>query len=60
MDLAYTPEQQEFRAEVRSWLEANVPRQPLRSFDTREGFEEHRRWESQLRASARNSCCSGV
>ncbi len=50
MDLAYTPEQQEFRAEVRSWLEANVPREPLRSFDTREGFEEHRAWESRLHA----------
>ncbi len=50
MDLAYTPEQQEFRAEARSWLEANVPREPLRSFDTREGFEEHRRWESRLHA----------
>ncbi len=50
MDLAYTPEQQEFRAEVRGWLEASVPKTPLRSFDTREGFEEHRGWESRLHA----------
>lgn len=50
MDLSYTPEQDAFRAEVRSWLEAHVPPEPLGSFDTREGFEEHRRWERELHA----------
>ena len=42
MDLTYTPEQQAFRAEARSWLAANVPAEPLPSFDTAEGFQAHR------------------
>lgn len=50
MDLAYTDEQKRFRAEARAWLEANVPREPLASFDTREGFESHRAWERRLNA----------
>jgi hypothetical protein len=29
MQLTYTPEQQAFRAEVRAWMETNVPREPL-------------------------------
>jgi alkylation response protein AidB-like acyl-CoA dehydrogenase len=29
MDFSYTPEEQAFRAELRAWLKANVPRQPL-------------------------------
>jgi len=48
VDLRYTPEEEAFRAEARAWLEANVPREPLRSFDTAEGFEEHRAWERRL------------
>jgi alkylation response protein AidB-like acyl-CoA dehydrogenase len=48
MDLSYTPEQDAFRAEVRAWLAAHVPREPLASFDTKEGFEAHRRWEHTL------------
>jgi alkylation response protein AidB-like acyl-CoA dehydrogenase len=48
MDLTFTPKQQAFRAEVRAWLEANVPRQRLVSYDTREGFEQHREWERKL------------
>jgi alkylation response protein AidB-like acyl-CoA dehydrogenase len=50
MDLSYTPEQDAFRREVRSWLEAHVPSEPLPSFDTAEGFEAHRRWEHELNA----------
>jgi alkylation response protein AidB-like acyl-CoA dehydrogenase len=50
MDLTYTPAERAFRAEARAWLEVNVPREPLRSFDTREGFEEHRAWERELDA----------
>jgi len=50
VDLHYSPRQQAFRAEVRAWLEANVPREPLASFDTREGFEAHRAWERKLHA----------
>ena len=48
MDLAYTPRQQAFRAEVRAWLAANLPSEPLASYDTREGFEQHREWERKL------------
>lgn len=48
MDLQYTAEQQAFRAEVRAWLEANVPAEPLKSFDTDEGFQQHRAWERTM------------
>lgn len=48
MDLQFTPEQQAFRAEVRQWLQDNVPCQPLESFDTEAGFEAHRQWEKKL------------
>ncbi|MBT5005554.1 MAG: acyl-CoA dehydrogenase [Halieaceae bacterium] len=48
MDLSYTDEQQAFREEVRSWLEANAPAQALQSFDTELGFEQHREWEATL------------
>ncbi|EQB13569.1 acyl-CoA dehydrogenase [Novosphingobium lindaniclasticum] len=51
MDLSYTPEQQAFRAEVRAWLEAHVPAEPLEHFDaTRGGFEAHREWERTLKS----------
>lgn len=48
MELTYTSEQHAFRAEVRAWLKDNLPRQPLASYDTREGFEQHRAWEATL------------
>ncbi|MCP5018612.1 MAG: acyl-CoA dehydrogenase [Ketobacter sp.] len=48
MDLNYTPEQIAFRYEVRDWLQANVPPTALKSFDTAEGFEQHRQWEQTL------------
>jgi alkylation response protein AidB-like acyl-CoA dehydrogenase len=48
MNLTFTPEQQAFRAEVRDWLHEHVPRKPLASYDTREGFEQHRAWEAML------------
>ena len=48
MDLSYTPQQQAFRKEARAWLEANVPKEPLPSFDTQEGSERHRAWEHLL------------
>lgn len=48
MDLTYTPAQQAFRAQVRAWLKANVPQERLKSYDTREGFEQHRQWEAKL------------
>jgi alkylation response protein AidB-like acyl-CoA dehydrogenase len=48
VDLDYTPEQTRFRAEIRAWLAAHVPAEPLPSFDTAEGFEAHRAWERTL------------
>ena len=48
MRLQYTDRQRAFRQEVRTWLEANVPKAALPSFDTEEGFEAHRRWERKL------------
>ena len=46
-----------FRAEVRDWLAAHVPAEPLPSVDTAEGFELHREWEREL-AAARLSVVS--
>jgi alkylation response protein AidB-like acyl-CoA dehydrogenase len=48
MDLSYTPEQQAFRDEVRTWLVANVPKPPLDSPGTPDGFAAHRDWERKL------------
>ena len=48
MDLNYTPAQQAFRVEVRDWLRSHVPSEAFASYDTREGFEQHRRWEATL------------
>ena len=48
MDLTYTPAQKAFRAQVRAWLKDNVPKERLKSYDTREGFEQHRLWEAKL------------
>ena len=50
MDLTYTPEQQDFRSEVRAWLKGHVPAEPLEHFDaSRDGFEAHRAWERTLK-----------
>ncbi len=48
MDLAYTDAQKAFRDEIRNWLAANVPQQALKTFDTEEGFQQHREWEAKL------------
>lgn len=50
MDLAYTPEQDAFRAEVREWLAAHVPAEPLVTLECREGYDQHVAWERQLAA----------
>ena len=50
MDLAFTDEQEAFRAQARSWLERNIPDAPLASMDSAEGFEQHRAWERTLHA----------
>jgi alkylation response protein AidB-like acyl-CoA dehydrogenase len=48
VDLTWSPTEQAFREECRSWLEANVPAEPLPSGDTREGFFLHVEWEKRL------------
>jgi len=48
MDLTFTAKEEAFRQEARTWLEAHVPRPPLPSMDTAEGFQAHREWERTL------------
>ena len=48
MDLTHAPADEEFRAEARAWLRAHVPRTPLPSLETAEGFAAHRAWEAEL------------
>ncbi|RNL79506.1 acyl-CoA dehydrogenase family protein [Nocardioides marmorisolisilvae] len=50
MNLDLTPEELAFQAEVRAWLEANVPAEPLPSMDTAEGWALHQEWEAKLAA----------
>jgi hypothetical protein len=48
VDLTFTDQEDAFRADARAWLEENVPRPPLPSGDTREGFALHKEWERAL------------
>ena len=48
MDLEWSESEQAFRAECRDWLAGNVPREPLPSGDTAEGFAAHLEWEKLL------------
>jgi alkylation response protein AidB-like acyl-CoA dehydrogenase len=48
VDLTEAPEREAFRAEVREWLAANVPADPLPSLDTADGFAAHRDWERRM------------
>ena len=48
MDLDFDEATEEFRAEVRDFLAANKKSFPTRSYDTAEGFEQHRRWDKVL------------
>ncbi|MGW5131841.1 acyl-CoA dehydrogenase family protein [Streptomyces sp. NPDC004135] len=50
MDLEFSPADEEFRTEARRWLHAHVPREPLPSLETGEGFAAHRAWEAELAA----------
>src|ERR1700752_2129546 len=48
MDLDFDEATQEFRAEVRGFLAANRESIPAKSYDTAQGFEQHRRWDRVL------------
>ena len=48
MNLDFTPEQVAFRAEIRGWLSANVPSEPLITLECEEGFHQHVEWERKL------------
>jgi alkylation response protein AidB-like acyl-CoA dehydrogenase len=48
MNLNYTPEQNAFRAEVRAWMAAHVPKEPLVTLECREGYDQHVEWERTL------------
>lgn len=50
VDLTHAPADEKFRAEARAWLEAHVPRAPLPSLETAEGFAAHRAWEAEMTA----------
>jgi len=57
VDLEFDDATVVFRDEVRAFLKANVPAEPLPHMDTAEGFEAHRQWERTL-ADARLSVVS--
>ncbi|BBZ02508.1 acyl-CoA dehydrogenase [Mycolicibacterium chitae] len=48
MDLHFTEEADALRAEVRDFLAAHRDDFPTKSYDTAEGFEQHRRWDKIL------------
>ena len=48
MDLDYDEQTRDFRDEVRAFLSDNRESFPTKSYDTAEGFEQHRRWDRVL------------
>jgi alkylation response protein AidB-like acyl-CoA dehydrogenase len=48
VDLTVDAAREQWRAEVREWLAANVPVEPLPSLDTADGFAAHRDWERRM------------
>ena len=48
MDLNFDDATLEFQGEVREFLTANKDSFPTKSYDTAEGFEQHRRWDKVL------------
>jgi len=48
LNLQFTPEQRRFRAEVREWMHAHVPKVPLKTLESEAGFAQHRQWERTL------------
>ncbi|MFF6959011.1 acyl-CoA dehydrogenase family protein [Streptomyces sp. NPDC008317] len=47
-DLSFSAQQDAFRREIRDWLARRVPREPLPSMDTADGFRAHQEWERTL------------
>ncbi|HET6153577.1 MAG TPA: acyl-CoA dehydrogenase family protein [Marmoricola sp.] len=50
MNLDLSPDELAFQVDVRAWLAANVPAEPLPSMDTAEGWALHQEWEAKLAA----------
>ena len=48
IQLHYTPDQNAFRAEARTWLRERVPPEPLATLEGEVGFAQHREWERTL------------
>jgi alkylation response protein AidB-like acyl-CoA dehydrogenase len=48
MHIAYTPGQEAFRSEVRAWMAAHVPKEPLISLESEDGYRLHVEWEKTL------------
>ncbi|HZQ30822.1 MAG TPA: acyl-CoA dehydrogenase family protein [Mycobacterium sp.] len=48
MDLDFDDATEQFRTEVRDFLETNRKSFPTKSYDTAEGFEQHRHWDKVL------------
>ncbi len=52
MDLSYSPEEEAFRDEVRSWLDANLPQEwrhgGVGGFREEESVELQRGWQKRL------------
>ena len=48
MDLNFGDDAEQFRAEVRGFFADNKANFPTESYDTAEGFEQHRRWDQIL------------
>lgn len=48
MDLTFDEATREFQAEVRGFLDANTEHFPTKSYDTAEGFAQHRDWDKVL------------
>ena len=48
MDLDFDDATEEFRREVRDFLTSNRDSFPTRSYDTADGFEQHRHWDKVL------------
>ncbi len=48
MDLQFDDETRAFQREVREFLSSHRDEFPTRSYDTAEGFEQHRRWDRVL------------